>query len=93
MLADDDVMLCMKPGEHGSTFGGNPLGARVAVAALKVIVEENLAQRAQHLGAMLRTELERLPKSVVREVRGKGLLQALVINEGMQTPPQFTSEL
>lgn len=83
MLADDEVMLCMKPGEHGSTFGGNPLGARVAVVALKVIVEENLAQRAHHLGATLRAELERLPKSIVREVRGKGLLQALVINEGM----------
>lgn len=75
-------MLCMKPGEHGSTFGGNPLGAKVALAALKVIVEEGLAQRAHHLGTILRAELDKLPKTVVREVRGKGLLQALVINEG-----------
>lgn len=72
----------MKPGEHGSTFGGNPLGSRVAMAALKVIVEEGLAQRAQHLGQILRSELEKLSKNVVREVRGKGLMQALVINEG-----------
>lgn len=83
MLGNDEVILCMKPGEHGSTFGGNPLGSRVAVAALKVIVEEGLAQRAHYLGQILRSELEKLPKSVVREVRGKGLMQALVINEGI----------
>lgn len=73
----------MKRGEHGSTFGGNPLGAKVAVAALKVIVEEGLAQRAHHLGEILRAELHKLPRDVVREVRGKGLMQALVINEGI----------
>lgn len=81
-MANDEVILCMKPGEHGSTFGGNPLGSKVAIAALKVIVEEGLAQRAHHLGQILRTELEKLPKTIVREVRGKGLMQALVINEG-----------
>lgn len=72
----------MKPGEHGSTFGGNPLGSKVAMTALKVIVEEGLPQRAQYLGQILQMELEKLPKSIVREVRGKGLMQALVINEG-----------
>lgn len=72
----------MKPGEHGSTFGGNPLASRVAMAALKVVVEEGLADRAHHLGQILRAELEKLPRNVVREVRGKGLMQALVINEG-----------
>lgn len=82
VLADDEIILCMKPGEHGSTFGGNPLGSKVAIAALKVVVEERLAQRAQYLGQILRAELEKLPSSVIREVRGKGLMQALVINKG-----------
>lgn len=82
VLADDEVMLCMKPGEHGSTYGGNPLACRVATAALKVILDENLSLRARQLGEILARELEKLPKELVREVRGKGLLQAIVINEG-----------
>ncbi|XP_018330856.1 ornithine aminotransferase, mitochondrial [Agrilus planipennis] len=79
VLANDDIMLCMKPGEHGSTYGGNPLGCRVAIAALKVIVEENLPENARRLGEILKEELHNLSKTIVNEVRGKGLMQAIVI--------------
>ncbi|XP_041368213.1 ornithine aminotransferase, mitochondrial-like [Gigantopelta aegis] len=80
VLADDPVMLTMKPGEHGSTFGGNPLAAKVAVAALEVLEEENLAENSEKMGALMRQELSTLPKEVVSIVRGKGLLNAIVIN-------------
>ncbi|XP_046385184.1 ornithine aminotransferase, mitochondrial isoform X2 [Ischnura elegans] len=81
VLANDDVMLCIKPGEHGSTYGGNPLGSRVAIAALQVLLEENLAENALRLGIKFREELRRcLPESIVPIVRGKGLLNAIVIN-------------
>lgn len=79
-LANDEVMLCIKPGEHGSTYGGNPLGCRVAIAALEVLQEEKLAENAFKMGQLLRTELSKLPKDVVTVVRGKGLLNAIVIN-------------
>ena len=82
ILADDEVMLSIKPGEHGSTFGGNPLACRVAMAALDVIKEEHLSERAEQLGQHLRKELSKLPKSVVKLVRGKGLLNAIVIDQG-----------
>lgn len=82
MLADNEVMLCIKPGEHGSTYGGNPLGSKVAIAALEVLEEENLAQNAENLGAIFRSDLSQLPKDVVSCVRGKGLLNAIVINKG-----------
>jgi ornithine--oxo-acid transaminase len=78
-LADDKVMLCIQPGEHGSTFGGNPLACKVAMAALQVLEEEKLADNAQRLGEILRGELSQLPSQVVRLVRGKGLLNAVVI--------------
>jgi ornithine--oxo-acid transaminase len=81
VLADDHVMLQIKPGEHGSTFGGNPLACRVAIESLKVIVEEKLAENADRMGNILRTKLSQLPKDVVEIVRGKGLLNAIVINE------------
>ncbi|KAJ9583163.1 hypothetical protein L9F63_022495, partial [Diploptera punctata] len=81
VLANDDVMLCIKPGEHGSTYGGNPLGCKVAIAALKVLEEERLAENAEKLGAILRQELSKLPKDVISCVRGKGLLNAIVINK------------
>ncbi|KAJ9594644.1 hypothetical protein L9F63_027375, partial [Diploptera punctata] len=81
VLANDDVMLCIKPGEHGSTYGGNPLGCKVAIAALKVLEEECLAENAEKLGAILRQELSKLPKDVISCVRGKGLLNAIVINK------------
>ncbi|KAK6635703.1 hypothetical protein RUM43_007395 [Polyplax serrata] len=81
ILADDDVMLCIKPGEHGSTYGGNPLGCKVAIEALKVIIEERLAENAERLGAILRSQLNKIPKKYVTTVRGKGLLNAIVINK------------
>ena len=79
-MADDQVMLTIKPGEHGSTYGGNPLGCKVAMAALDVLEEENLAANADRLGAILRAELGKLPTDRVSLVRGKGLLNAVVIN-------------
>ena len=83
VLADDEVMLCIKPGEHGSTFGGNPLACKVAQAALEVVVDENLAQNAEVLGQVFRDELkQRLGHlNIISLVRGKGLLNAIVIND------------
>ncbi len=79
VFANDDIMMVIKPGQHGSTFGGNPVAARVAVAALEVIKEENLAQRAQELGEFLRQELRNIKSDMISIVRGKGLLNAIVI--------------
>jgi ornithine--oxo-acid transaminase len=83
VLADDNVMLVIKPGEHGSTFGGNPVAAKVAIAALEVIREENLIENAQVMGELLRDGLSKIPQDIVKVVRGKGLLNAIVI------APQF----
>lgn len=79
VLADDDIMLCIKPGEHGSTFGGNPVAARVAVAALEVVKDENLAEKADRLGKIFRDEMTAFKSEMVELVRGKGLLNAIVI--------------
>lgn len=79
VLADDDIMLCIKPGEHGSTYGGNPIAAKVAIAALEVIEEEKLADRAQELGVLFRSELEKIDHPMITLVRGRGLLNAIVI--------------
>ncbi|HEX2963895.1 MAG TPA: ornithine--oxo-acid transaminase [Ignavibacteriales bacterium] len=79
VLADDDIMLTIKPGEHGSTFGGNPLAAKVAIASLKVVKDENLAQRASELGELFREEIRKIPSDMIELVRGKGLLNAIVI--------------
>ncbi|MDR2450155.1 MAG: ornithine--oxo-acid transaminase [Prevotellaceae bacterium] len=79
VLADDDVMLTLKPGEHGSTFGGFPLACKVAMAALEVVNEENLAERALYLGEILRTGLKKIKSDRIALVRGKGLLNAIVI--------------
>ncbi|XP_064466040.1 ornithine aminotransferase, mitochondrial-like [Ornithodoros turicata] len=79
VLANDDVMLVIKPGEHGSTYGGNPLGAKVAVAALEVIQEEALVENAEKMGKVLRSELTNLSHPMVKTVRGKGLLNAVII--------------
>jgi ornithine--oxo-acid transaminase len=79
VLADDDIMLCIKPGEHGSTFGGNPIAARVAMAALQVITDEKLAERAEYLGNIFREELRKVKSDMIALVRGKGLLNAVVI--------------
>jgi len=79
VLADDEIMLCIKPGEHGSTYGGNPVAAKVAIAALEVLKEENLAERAEKLGEKFRSELKKIDSPMVELVRGKGLLNAIVI--------------
>jgi ornithine--oxo-acid transaminase len=81
VLANDAIMLCIKPGEHGSTFGGNPLACAVATAALKVLVDEKLADNAAIMGQMFRVNMEVLKSktSLITEVRGKGLLNAIVI--------------
>lgn len=82
VLCDDEIMLTIKPGEHGSTYGGNPLGCRIAITALQVLEEEKLAENAQNMGELLRSELrKRMPKELVKLVRGKGLLNAIIIDE------------
>ena len=83
VLADDDIMMCIGPGEHGSTFGGNPLACAVAHAALKVVIDEDLTQNAFDLGNLFRDKLNLYIKdsSIVKLVRGKGLLNAIVIND------------
>jgi len=83
VLANNEIMKVIKPGQHGSTFGGNPIAARVAIAALKVIEEENLASNAAVLGRLFRNELQSFidASSLVKLVRGKGLLNAIVIND------------
>ena len=79
VLADDDVMLCIQPGEHGSTFGGNPLACKVAQAALEVVLDEKLAENAYRLGEIFRREMRAIDSDMVTLVRGKGLLNAIVI--------------
>ncbi|MGL5892614.1 MAG: ornithine--oxo-acid transaminase [Bacteroidia bacterium] len=79
VLASDEVMLTIKPGEHGSTYGGNPLACRVAMEALQVLKDENLAENAERLGKILRDELAAIPSKRITAVRGKGLLNAIVI--------------
>lgn len=83
VLANDEVMLSIKPGEHGSTYGGNPLACEVAIAALEVVRDENLSERAQKLGEIFRKEMNEFIKSndLVNLVRGRGLLNAIVIND------------
>ena len=78
VLADDEVMLTIQPGQHGSTFGGFPLACKVAVAALEVVKEENLAEKAERLGAIFREEMRRI-ESPLSAKCGKGLLNAVVI--------------
>jgi ornithine--oxo-acid transaminase len=80
-LADDAVMKVFRPGEHGSTFGGNPLGAAVAIAALDVLVDEGLVERSDRLGADFRRRLSAIGGDRVKEVRGKGLLVAIELTE------------
>ncbi len=86
-LADDEIMMTIKPGEHGSTFGGNPLGCKVAMAALEVAVEENLADNADRLGNIFRAELNKYiqTSTICNGVRGKGLLNAILINDDEQS--------
>lgn len=79
VLCNDPIMLTIKPGEHGSTYGGNPLACKVAIASLKVLKEEKLDENAAYLGEILRKELKAIKSDMVAEVRGKGLLNAMVI--------------
>lgn len=83
VLADDEIMLVIKPGEHGSTFGGNPIAARVAMAALNVVYDESLIQNARRLGEIFRNRMTVLAEKseLVNKVRGRGLLNAVVIND------------
>jgi ornithine--oxo-acid transaminase len=81
VLANDDVMMCIKPGQHGSTYGGNPLGCKIAISAMEVVLEEKLADNAQALGEILRTELRNIKSDRITLVRGKGLLNAIIIKE------------
>jgi len=80
VLADDFIMMNIKPGEHGSTYGGNPLACAVAMSALTVIKEEKLAENAEAMGQLLRSELSKLNSPYIKTIRGKGLLNAIVIN-------------
>jgi ornithine--oxo-acid transaminase len=79
VLCDDDIMMNIKPGEHGSTYGGNPLACAVAIAALQVLKDENMAANAEAMGIVLRDELAKLNSPFIKIIRGKGLLNAIVI--------------
>lgn len=83
VLTSNEIMEVIKPGQHGSTFGGNPLGSQVAIAALEVVKEENLAENAEYLGQIFRERMNRLVEksALVKLVRGKGLLNAIVVND------------
>lgn len=89
VLCDDEIMLTIKPGEHGSTYGGNPLACRVAMAALQVLIDENLAEKAQKLGVIFRERMNKIIEQrpdLIIKVRGKGLLNAIVINDSEESP-------
>lgn len=90
VLANDEIMMVIKPGQHGSTFGGNPIAAKVAVAALNVVTDEQLALNARRLGQIFRNEMQRIIDStdLVVKVRGKGLLNAIIVND---TPESSTA--
>lgn len=81
VLADEPILGLFKPGEHGSTFGGNPLAAAIARAALKVLIDEKLAERATELGTYFMDQLSEIPSQHVKEVRGRGLLIGVVLND------------
>ena len=90
VLANDEIMGVIKPGQHGSTFGGNPIACAVAIAALDVVKDENLSERAEQLGQLFRSEIEKLIEktNLITKVRGKGLLNAILIND---TPESKTA--
>ncbi|MGN7864471.1 ornithine--oxo-acid transaminase [Chryseobacterium sp. 22458] len=90
VLANDNIMNVIKPGQHGSTFGGNPIACAVAVAALDVVAEEKLSERAEQLGQLFRAEIEKIieKSDLITKVRGKGLLNAILIND---TPESSTA--
>jgi len=92
-LADEEVMGVFRPGDHGSTFGGNPLGAAVGLASLQVLVEENLPGRAAELGEWFMGELRAIGSPHVKEVRGKGLLIGVEIRESSGTARPYCERL
>ena len=79
VLADDEIMLTIKPGEHGSTYGGNPIAAKVSIAAVNVLLDEKLAENATRIGKIFRDEMKAFKSPLIEEVRGKGLLNAIQI--------------
>jgi ornithine--oxo-acid transaminase len=79
VLADDEIMLTIKPGQHGSTYGGNPMAARIAMEALQIIKDENLVENAEKMGAYFRDQMRKIDSPMIELVRGKGLLNAVVI--------------
>jgi len=79
-LANDEIMLCIRPGEHGSTFGGSPLASVVAMESLKVLVEEKMAENAIEMGLLFRAGLQQIHSPLIREIRGKGLMNAIEID-------------
>ena len=81
VLSSDDIMSCFEPGSHGSTYGGNPLACAVSMAALGVVVDENLVERAETLGKIFREGLQSIRSPLISEIRGMGLLNAIVIKE------------
>jgi ornithine--oxo-acid transaminase len=81
VLGSRDVMLTIEPGTHGSTYGGNPLGSAVAIRALEIVLEENMVERAEKLGKQFREGLLKINSPIIKIVRGKGLLNAIVIDE------------
>lgn len=92
-LASKDVMSVFAPGDHGSTFGGNPLAAAVGIASLEVIIEENLADRSFEMGAYFLQQLQQIRSPHVREVRGKGLMIGLEIKKESGTARPFCEKL
>ncbi len=92
VLASHEILLTLKPGQHGSTFGGNPLACVVARAAIEVILEENLAEKAAFLGEHFRSELRMMNSSIVETIRGKGLLNAAVIRPHDRQGKKFTAK-
>jgi ornithine--oxo-acid transaminase len=80
VLCDDEIMMNIKPGEHGSTYGGNPLACAVAMKSLQVLQDEGMAENAMNMGILLRSELEKINSPLIKTIRGKGLLNAIVIN-------------
>lgn len=81
VLADDEIMLCIQPGEHGSTYGGNPLGCRVAMTALKVLKDEGMPENALNMGSVFRSRMKKVNSPFIQQIRGKGLLNAIEISQ------------
>jgi ornithine--oxo-acid transaminase len=92
-MASKEIMLCIKPGEHGSTYGGNPLGCAVAITALEVLEREDLANRSQRLGEIFRQGLKDLNSPFIKIIRGRGLFNGVVIDESQSTKKRTAWQL